>query len=146
MKKASPGAITNRRARYDYELGDDLVVGLSLTGAEVKAARLGRVHLKGSYVAIKQNQLWLINASFSLQTNEPGGNHAVDTRDRQLLAHRRQIDQFLEHKKQGLTIVPTKLLTKGKFIKLVVATGRGKKRYDKRQTVKERDLKRGGEL
>lgn len=139
--KSTPGQVVNRRASFDYELGDELVVGLELTGAETKAARLGRVVLKGAYVAVKQNQLWLINASFSFQS---GAEKTVDTRDRRLLAHRRQIDKLIANKKQGLTIIPKKLLVTGRYIKLVIAEGKGKKLYDKRQSIKKRDFERHG--
>lgn len=144
MKK-KPLGIINRRASFEYELGDDLVVGLELTGAETKAARLGHVQLKGSYVTVKRNQLWLINASFSVKSNEKGSGNTVDTRDRRVLAHRKQIDKFIERRKQGLTIVPKRLLTDGRFIKLIIAEGRGKKLYDRRQAIKKRDLERRGD-
>lgn len=146
MKKKAPepSAILNRRARYDYELGDDLVVGMSLTGREVRAARLGHVQLKGSYVSTKQNELWLTNASFSIVNNEKGNANArtVDDSPRKLLAKRREIEQLEAAKKQGMTIVPTKLLTQGRYIKLVIALGKGKKNYDKRQAIKKRDESR----
>lgn len=143
-KPTQPAAILNRRARYDYELGDDLVVGLSLTGREVRAARLGHVQLKGSYVNVKSGELWLNNASFSIINNEKGVTNAraVDDSPRKLLAKRREIEQLEDAKKQGMTIVPTKLLTTGRFIKLVVALGKGKKHYDKRQALKKRDQER----
>lgn len=146
MKKKldQPAAIVNRRARFDYELGEDLVVGLSLTGREVRAARLGHVQLKGSYVSIQNGELWLTNASFSIVHNEKGVSNArtVDTSPKKLLAKRREISRLEDAKKQGMTIVPTKLLTNGRFIKLVIALGKGKKRYDKRQTLKKRDQSR----
>lgn len=137
-------SVVNRRARFDYELSDDLVVGIELTGPEVRAARDNRVHLKGSFVTLKDNQLWLNNASFSLRLNERGqpGSVTVDTRPRRLLAHRSQIDTFATSKQTGMTIVPTKLLANGTYIKLVIALGRGKKTYDKRETIKRRDLDR----
>jgi SsrA-binding protein len=140
-KSKSNGPIVNRRARFDYELGDEIVAGLSLTGIETRAAREGHVQLKGSFVSLKDNELWLNNASFSLKLNEKGQTNArtVDTNPRKLLAHRKQIDAFAEKKQQGMTIVPTKLLTTGRHIKLVIALGKGKKRYDKRQTLKKRD-------
>lgn len=145
-QKTTTKAIVNRRASFDYALGDDLVVGVELTGGETKAARLGHVQLKGAYVAIKQDQLWLVNASFTVLHNLPKGSSepakSVDTRDRRILAHRKQIDKFIERKKQGYTIVPKKLLTEGRFIKLVIAEGKGKKNYDKRQTIKKRDFER----
>lgn len=143
-KPTSSSAVVNRRARYDYELGDELVVGLSLTGREVRAARLGHVQLRGSYVNVKSGEIWLNNASFSIVQNEKGETNArtVDDSPRKLLAKRREIEQLEAAKKQGMTIVPTKLLTSGRYIKLVIALGKGKKNYDKRQTIKRRDLDR----
>lgn len=137
-------SIVNRRARFDYELSDDLVVGIELTGPEVRAARDNRVQLKGAFVSLKDDQLWLNNASFSLKLNQKGqsGAATVDTRPRRLLAHRSQIDSFAARKQAGMTIVPTKLLTSGRYIKLVIALGKGKKSYDKRETIKRRDLDR----
>lgn len=141
-KKPSQGSIINRRARYDYTLGDELIVGIVLTGAETKAARMGHVQLRGSYVAVKQNELWLVNGSFSITSNERGVTNTVDTRDRKLLAHRKQIDKLIAAKTNGLTIVPIKLLVGGRHIKLVIATGRGKRVYDKREAIKKRDIER----
>ncbi len=144
QQPTSGRAIVNRRARYDYELGDDLVVGMSLTGREVRAARLGHIQLKGSYVSTRNGELWLTNASFSIVNNEKGTTNArtVDDSPRKLLAKRREIEQLEAAKKQGMTIVPTKLLTSGRYIKLVIALGKGKKNYDKRQAIKKRDLER----
>ena len=139
-----PSAVLNRRARYDYELGDEIVAGLVLTGPETKAAREGHVQLKGSFVTIRGGELWLNNASFSLRLNTKGqaNARAVDTEPRKLLASRKQIDQLQARKQTGLTIVPTKLLTSGRYIKIVIALGKGKKNYDKRETIKRRDIER----
>lgn len=140
---SAPTAISNRRARFDYELGDELVVGLELTGPEVRAARDGHVQLKGSYVNTSKSELWLIGASFSLKLNEKGSaSRTVDTRPRKLLIHKKQLDGLRAQKKQGLTIVPVRLLNRQRYIKLVIATGRGKKRYDKRETIKRREQER----
>lgn len=143
-KKQPAGSVVNRRARFDYALDDEIVAGLSLTGQEVRAAREGHVQLKGSFVSMKNNELWLNNASFSLKLNEKGKLNArtVDTSPRKLLASRKQIDAFAARKQQGMTIVPTKLLTSGRFIKLVIALGKGKKTFDKRETIKRRDQDR----
>ena len=143
-KPVKPAAITNRRARYDYQLGDELVVGLELTGPEVRAARDGHVQLKGAYVSLTGGELWLTNASFSLKLNQKGqpGARSIDLQPRRLLAHRKQIDQFAAQKQQGMSIIPLKLLTQGRYIKLVIALGKGKKLYDKRQAIKSRDEKR----
>jgi len=144
--KSTSSALVNRRARFDYALdsSNEIVAGISLTGMEVRAARDGHVQLKGSFVTIRNNELWLNNASFSLKLNEKGQSDAksVDTSPRKLLASRKQIDNFVKQKQQGMTIVPTKLITKGKFIKLVIALGKGKKNYDKRETLKRRDQDR----
>ncbi len=147
QKKKKPTAaksVVNRRARFDYELGDEIVAGLVLTGPEVRAARDGHIQLKGSYVTIRNDELWLNNASFSLKLNQKGqpGARTIDTEPRKLLASRKQITTLAARKKDGMTIVPTKLLTAGKFIKLVIALGKGKKNYDKRETLKRRDQER----
>lgn len=141
--KAKKSAIVNRRATYDYQLGDEFVVGLELTGPEVRAARDGHLQLKGSYVNISKDELWLIGASFSLKLNEKGSaNRTVDSRPRRLLAKRREITNLAVQKKQGLTIVPVRLLNQGRYIKLAIALGKGKKRYDKRENLKRRDQER----
>lgn len=144
IKSKSIAPIVNRRARFDYELGEEVVAGLVLTGLEVRAARDGHIQLKGSYVTIKDDELWLNNASFSLKLNERGkpGARTVDTEPRKLLVSRKQLNTLAVQKKSGMTIVPTKLLTRGRYIKIVIALGKGKKRWDKRQTLKHRDAER----
>ena len=143
-KKLVAQSVVNRRARFDYELGEEIVAGLVLTGMEVRAAREGHVQLKGAFVSLKNGELWLSNASFSLRLNVRGeaNTRSVDTSARQLLVSKRQLAHFTEAKKQGMTIVPTKLLTGGKFIKIIIALGKGKKAYDKRETIKRRDQNR----
>lgn len=142
--KSSSKAIVNRRARFDYELGDELTVGIVLNGREVRAARDNHVQLKGAYVTAKGNELYLTNASFSVKHNEKGSTatRTVETSPRKLLAHRKQINALLTEKQKGTTIVPIKLLTSQRHIKLVIALGKGKKRYDKRETIKRRDIDR----
>jgi ssrA-binding protein len=143
-KKPNTQAVINRRARFDYELGEEIVAGLVLTGLEVRAAREGHVQLKGAFVSLKNNELWLNNASFSLRLNVRGeaNTRSVDTSARKLLVSKKQLAHFTDAKKQGMTIVPTKLLTNGKFIKVVIALARGKKTYDKREMIKRRDQDR----
>jgi len=133
--------IVNRRARHDYELGDSLVVGLSLTGAETKALRMGHGQLRGAYVTVKDNELLLINATISPSSGIPIAE-SDQTRARKLLAKRREINALIEAKQQGRTIVPLEMLTHGRYIKLRIALGKGKKQYDKRQTLKKRDEQR----
>lgn len=142
--KLKPKSIVNRRASFDYSLDEDLVVGIALTGPETRAARDGHIQLKGSFVSIKNGELWLNNASFSLKINDRNqvGARSIDTSPRKLLAKRKQIDDLAARKQSGMSIVPTKLLTAGRFIKLVIALGKGKKNYDKRETLKRRDQER----
>lgn len=137
-KQKQPKSIQNRRARHDYELGDSLVVGLQLSGRETKALRMGHGQLRGAYVTIKDNELWLINATISGSTGIPIAE-SEQTQARKLLAKRREIEALIEAKQQGKTIVPLEMLTHGRFIKLRISVGRGKKQYDKRQTLKKRD-------
>ncbi|HET8709151.1 MAG TPA: SsrA-binding protein SmpB [Candidatus Saccharimonadales bacterium] len=140
-KQATTKTIQNRRARHDYELGDSLVVGLELTGRETKALRMGQGSLRGAYVTVKDGELYLLNA---LIGEVPGITFTAEEkiRTRKLLAKRREIDALIEGKQQGKTIVPLEILTRGRYIKLRISIGRGKKRWDKRETLKKRDEER----
>jgi len=140
-KSRQPKTISNRRARHDYALDDSLVVGISLNGRETKALRRGHGNLQGAYVTVKDNELYLFNATIT-------GDNAIpipeseQTQSRKLLAKRREIDELIAAKQQGRTIVPLEILTQGRYIKLRIAAGRGQKRYDKRQVLKKRDEQR----
>jgi SsrA-binding protein len=140
-KASQPKRIQNRRARFDYELGDSLLVGIQLSGAETKSLRMGHGQLRGAYVTFKDNELWLLNAAINGTTGIPI-SESDQVRTRKLLAKRREIDQLVEAKQRGRTIVPLELLTGGRYIKLRIAVGKGKKQYDKRQTMKARDESR----
>lgn len=135
MKKRKTPATTtvNRKARFDYELGDELTAGLVLTGDEVRSIRDHHVQLKGSFVTLRNGELWLNNLTLGAETS----------RNIKLLATKKQIATFAKQKISGYTIVPVKLLAGGRHIKLVIALGRGKKKYDKRETIKRRDIERG---
>ena len=135
MKKQKiPETVTlNRRAHYDYQLGEELTVGMSLSGLEVRAIRDHRVQLKGAFVTIRNNELWLNNLTLGADT----------ARNIKLLATKRQITALNREKIAGSTIVPVRLLGGSRYIKLVIAVGKGKKKYDKRETIKKRDLDRG---
>lgn len=133
-KKKTPSSVTvNRRANYDYTLGEELVVGMSLSGPEVRQIRDHHVQLKGSFVTIRDNELWLNNLTLGAET----------ARNIKLLATKRQISSFMRAKQDGYTIIPLRLLGGERHIKLVIATARGKKKYDKREAIKKRDIKRG---
>ena len=135
MKKQKTGDMVtvNRRAHYDYQLGDELVAGMSLSGDEVRSIRDHHVQLKGSFVTIKNDELWLNNLTLGADT----------ARNIKLLATRKQISALAREKVAGSTIVPVKLLGGDRHIKLVIAVGKGKKKYDKRETIKKRDFERG---
>lgn len=123
----------NRRAHFDYELGDELSVGMVLSGLDVRKIRDHHVQLKGSFVTIRNDELWLNNLTLGAETAE----------NIKLLATRKQIESLKKEKVAGSTIVPVKLLGGSRYIKLVIAVGRGKKKYDKRETIKRRDIDRG---
>ena len=143
-KKAASGApIVNRRARFDYELGETISAGIILSGPEVRGARLGHVRLTGSYANIKAGELWLTNMSISIpDTARKPGEDKEQTHARKLLVTKKEVQQIEEAKKQGMTIVPTRLFTTGRFIKIELSIARGKKNYDKRETIKRRQQDR----
>lgn len=132
-KRISDNVTVNRKARFDYSLGEELTVGMVLTGPEVRLIRDHHVQLKGSFVTIRNDELWLNNLTLGADT----------ARNIKLLATRKQIDSLQREKVAGSTIVPVKLLGGGRHIKLVIAVGKGKKKYDKRETIKKRDIERG---
>lgn len=140
-KQAHTKQITNRRAQHDYELGDSLLVGVELTGAEVKNLRLGHGQLRGAYVTIKNDELFLINATIN-GTNGAPLTENEQTRTRKLLAKRREIGKLIEQKQQGKTIIPLEILTGERYIKVRISVGKGKRQYDKRQALKKRDESR----
>jgi len=133
--------ITNRRARHDFDLQDGLLAGIALSGAETKSLRRGHGQLRGAYVTVKDGELWLINATIS---SSPGINieEADQTRARKLLIKRKEIQELIAAKQQGRTIVPLQILTQGRYIKVRIAAGKGKRKYDKRQVLKQRDERR----
>jgi SsrA-binding protein len=140
-KKPTNKTITNRRARFDYELGDSLVAGLELTGAEAKALRMGHGQLRGAYVTFKDGELFLLNATIHGTAGIPI-DETMQTRTRKLLVKQREIARLTASKQQGQTIVPLEILTRGRYIKVRISVGRGKKQYDKRQALKAKDESR----
>ena len=135
MKKkvVSDNVTVNRKARFDYVLGDELTCGMALAGPEVRLIRDHHVQLKGSFVTIRGGELWLNNLTLGADT----------ARNIKLLATKKQIMSLMREKVAGSTIVPVKLLGGSRHIKLVIAVGRGKKKYDKREAIKKRDIERG---
>lgn len=143
MKKKQSSAIVNKRAYYDYEVSDTVIAGIALTGAETKSLRQGHVILRGSFVMVKNGELWLNNMQINpLKTNISSMPEDERTRPRKLLVTKKQFIELEEAKKQGRSIIPIKLLTKGRYIKVEIGVGKGKKKYDKREAIKKRDLAR----
>lgn len=142
-KSANPNIIRNKRASFDYDLKDSFLAGIVLTGAETRSLREHHGSLQGAFVQIKETEAWLVNALITpLKTNAANLPSETQSRDRKLLLKKREIESLIQAKQQGNTIVPVKLITKGRFIKVEIAVGRGKRKYDKRQTIKQRDQAR----
>ncbi len=137
-KSDQPKRITNRRARHDYQLSDSLVVGMELTGAETKSLRKGHGHLRGAYVTLKGDELFLINATIAGTNGIPIPTEE-QTRARKLLAKRKEITSLVAAKQQGKTIIPLEIQTGSRYIKLKISVGRGRRQYDKRQVLKKRE-------
>lgn len=138
-----PKLTLNKRARYDYEFLETFEGGLTLSGAEVKSAKAGHAQLKGAFISIKNSELWLRNAYIA--PYKPAGKQPDydPNQDRKILVHRAQLKRLIgKTQEAGLTIVPISLYTKARLVKLEFALARGKKKYEKRETIKKRDLDR----
>ena len=134
---------TNKRAYFDYEVLETYEAGMELLGFEVKAVKTGHINLNGSYVVIKNNEAWLINASIPpyQAANTPSSYDPM--RSRKLLLHKYQLRELIGKSAQkGLTIVPLRVYTKNSRIKLEFGLGRHKKKQDKRELIKKRESKR----
>ncbi len=133
---------TNKKASYDYVLLKRMEAGISLVGTEIKSIRDGSVSIREAYVRPKEGELWLVGAHIAKYAPASGRNHEP-TRDRKLLLHKRQIRELeREATTAGATIVPTRLYLKNGLAKLEIALARGKRKYDKRQTIAKREAER----
>ena len=132
----------NRRATYDYEITERYVAGLVLTGDEVKSLKAGFGSLKGAFISLRDNEAYLTAAHITPYSKASDIGSIDPTRNRKLLLHRKQINHLISQKQAGLSVVPTTLLLEGAFIKTEIGVGKGKKRYDKRETIKRRDTDR----
>ncbi len=133
---------TNRKAYHDYHLQDSIEAGIALTGTEIKSIRAGRVSLRDAYVRPEAGELWLLNAHIARYEPSSYLSHEP-TRPRKLLLHRRQIDSLTSKvQEKGFTLVPLKLYIKGSIAKVEVALAKGKKLYDKRESIIRRETER----
>ena len=132
--------IKNRKAYFDYEILEEYEAGIVLKGTEIKSIREGRANLNDSYAIIKNNEVYLLNTHISQYDKAHSFNHD-ETRSRKLLLHKREILKIRDSLElKGLTLIPLKLYFKKNYAKILLGLAKGKKLYDKRETIKKRDM------
>jgi SsrA-binding protein len=133
---------TNRKARHDYEIIDSMEAGIVLLGSEIKAIRESRVNLTDTYARFKQGELWLIGMHISPYTKAAMENHEP-LRDRKLLMHKQELKRLNRQvEEKGVTLIPLKIYFRKHLVKVELGLARGKRKYDKRAAIAERDVKR----
>ena len=142
LKEDDDMEVINRKARFDYQIIEEYETGIVLTGTEVKSIRSGKVNLKDSYAIIRNGEVYLLNTHISKYDEGNRFNHE-ETRTRKLLLHRKEIKKIKNKiELEGMTLVPLKLYFKKNKVKILLGLARGKKNYDKRETMKKRDQER----
>jgi len=132
----------NRRASFEYELGETLEAGLALLGTEVKSIREGRVNLRDSFARVEEGEVFLYNVHISPYSHRGYADHEP-TRPRKLLLHRQEIRKLIGRTvERGLTLVPLRVYFKGGKVKMAVSLARGKQAHDKREAIKKREADR----
>ena len=144
-EKGTPGKISiqNRKARYNYAITDEIEAGIVLTGSEVKSIRLGKANITDAFAGPMEGELYLFNADIAIFAQANRQNHEP-RRPRKLLVHKKQLNKLLgATKNKGVTIVPIALFFNAKgFAKVLIGLGTGKKEYEKRATIKDREWKK----
>ena len=134
--------INNRKAKYDYNILEEIECGIELVGTEVKSIRNGSVNLKDSYAIIKNGEAYLLNTHISLYEEGNIFNHE-ETRTRKLLLHKKEILKLNDKIRiEGYTLIPLKMYFVKNKVKVLLGICKGKKLYDKRETIKKRDMER----
>lgn len=134
--------ILNRKARYDYEIEEVYEAGIALTGTEIKSIRLGKANIKDSYAIIKNEELFLLNTHISAYEKGNIFNHD-ENRTRKLLMHKKEIKRLASKiELLGYTLIPLKIYFKNGKAKVEIGLAKGKKNYDKRETIKNREIER----
>ena len=134
--------ILNRKARYDYVIEDTYEAGIVLTGTEIKSVRQGKVNIKDSYAIIRNDEIYLLNTHISLYEEGNRFNHDED-RTRKLLLHKKEILKLKDKLEiEGYTLVPLKIYFVKNKAKVLIGIAKGKKNYNKKETIKERDIQR----
>ncbi len=143
MHRKSNIIIKNRRATFDYEIIESFTAGIQLFGTEIKSIRDGKASLTDTYCLFINNELWVKNMHISTYAFGTYNNHEV-RRDRKLLLNRKELNKLSRNTKEsGLTIIPLRLFINEKGLaKVVIALARGKKQYDKRHSLKEKEIRR----
>ena len=134
--------IKNRKASFEYTFLDKYIAGIVLTGTEIKSIRKSKVSLQEAYCYFSHNELWIKNMHIAHYEQGNIYNH-IETRERKLLLNRKELNKLIKNKEKGLTIVPIQLfINENNRAKLQIALAKGKKLYDKRQSLKEKDLQK----
>ncbi len=145
MKPTGEGVrvlVSNRKARHDYQIEDTIEAGIVLTGTEIKSIRSGRMNLQDSFAQVRNGEVWLVGAHISPYTHGNRENHDP-LRDRKLLLHRREINKLAgKVQERGYTLVPLRVYLKDGRAKVELGLARGKKLYDKRESIAKRDYDR----
>jgi SsrA-binding protein len=145
MKPTTDGVkvlASNRKARHDYHIEDTIEAGIVLTGTEIKSIRSGRMNLQDSFAQVRAGEVWLVGAHISPYTHGNRENHDP-LRDRKLLLHRREINKLTgKVQERGYTLVPLRVYLKQGRAKVELGLARGKKLYDKRESIAKRDFDR----
>ena len=141
-KTATGDVASNRQASFRFNLLDRVEAGIVLTGSEVKSLRDGKAQLKDGYAALRDGEVWLYNVHIAPYPPATTENHEPE-RPRKLLMHKREIERLIgKTRERGLTLVPTRMYFKGSHAKVEIALAKGKDVVDKRQSIKEREMKR----
>ena len=132
----------NRKARFEYQLFDTFEAGIELRGSEIKSIRAGQVSLNEAYIRTNGQQAWLVGAHIAPYDQAASFNHEPE-RDRRLLLHKKEIKSLWDGVRiKGMTIIPTSLYLRDGLAKVEIALAKGKRQYDKRQSIKKRDMAR----
>ena len=132
--------IINRKARYDYEISDTYEAGIALKGTEIKSIRDGKANIKDSYVLVRDDEAFILNMHINLYDKGNQFNHE-ETRTRKLLLHKNEIYRMRDSSKiEGYTLVPLKLYFVKNKVKILIGVGKGKKIYDKRESMKQKEM------
>lgn len=134
--------IINRKAKFDYEIEEEYEAGIVLTGTEIKSIRQGKANIKDSYAIIRNNEIYLLNTHIS-EYNEGNRFNHDETRTRKLLLHKKEIYKLRDKLEiEGYTLIPLKIYFVRGRAKVLIGVAKGKKLYNKKETIKERDIKR----